>query len=132
MKIPKESLRTARQLIRATMREGSVNQDFARSVINKLATEKPRNFLPTLTAYQRLLRIELAQRHATVESAQGLSDGDQQSVLNELRSKYGQDVTAEFKTTPELIGGMRVKLGSNVWDGTVKSRIDDLREKFGA
>lgn len=129
MKIPKESLRTARQLIRATVRDGSVNGDFARAVVNKLTSEKPRNYLATLTVYHRLLRLEVAQRHASVESAQALSDFDQNNVLNELKNKYGRETTADFKVNEELIGGMRIKLGSNVWDGTVKSRIDALREK---
>jgi F-type H+-transporting ATPase subunit delta len=129
MKIPKESLRTARQLIRATVRGGVVSGDFARAVVQKLSVEKPRNFLATLSAYQRLLRLEVAQRHAVVESAQELSGDDQQKVLGELKNKYGQDITAEFKVNADLIGGMRVKLGSNVWDGSVKSRIDALREK---
>jgi F-type H+-transporting ATPase subunit delta len=129
MKIPKESLRTARQLIRATVRGGVVSGDFARAVVQKLSVEKPRNFLATLSAYQRLLRLEVAQRHAVVESAQELSGDDQQKVLGELKNKYGQDITAEFKVNADLIGGMRVKLGSHVWDGSVKSRIDALREK---
>lgn len=130
MKIPKEALRTARQLIRATVREGHINGTFARAIVQKLSTEKPRYYLATLSAYQRLLRLEVAQRHAIVESAQPLSDSDQSNVVHELKSKYGQDITAEFKLNPELISGMRVKLGSNVWDGTVKSRIDALREKL--
>lgn len=129
MKIPKDSLRSARQLIRATVRDGSINADFARAVVNKLISDKPRNFLATLTVYQRLLRLETSQRHANVESAQALSSDDQTQVLQELKNKYGQDTTADFNVNEALIGGMRVKLGSNVWDGTVKSRIEALREK---
>lgn len=129
MKIPKDSLRSARQLIRATVRDGAINADFARAVVNKLISDKPRNYLATLTVYQRLLRLETAQRHANVESAQALSSDDQSQVLQELKNKYGQDTTADFNVNEALIGGMRVKLGSNVWDGTVRSRIEALREK---
>ena len=129
MKIPKDALRTARQLIRATVRDGVINGDFAKSVVAKLAADKPRNFLATLTAYQRLLRLEVAQRHAIVESASQLNPGEQEVVILELKKKYGQDITAEYKVNPELISGMRVRLGSNVWDGTVKSRLEALREK---
>lgn len=132
MKIPKDALRTARQLIRATVRDGSVNADFAKAVVTKLITEKPRNFLPTLSAYQRMLRLEIAQRHAIVESAQALNPGEQELVLLELKKKYGQDITTEYRVNAELIGGMRIRLGSDVWDGTVKSRLDNLREKVSA
>ena len=67
-----------------------------------------------------------------MESAQALPDSEQANVLRELKNKYGQDITADFKINPALIAGMRVKLGSNVWDGTVKSRIDALRENLRA
>lgn len=130
MKIPKEALRAARQLIRGTVRGGQINGNFAKLVVEKLSKEKPRHYLATLSAYQRLLRLEVAQRHAIVESAQTLSSQDESAVLKELKTNYGQDVSAEFKLNPDLIGGMRVKLGSNVWDGTVKSRIEALREKI--
>jgi F-type H+-transporting ATPase subunit delta len=129
MKIPKDALRTSRQLIRATVRNGAINGDFAKAVVAKLATEKPRNYLAILSSYQRLLRLEVAQRHAIVESAQQLNPGDQEVVLIELKKKYGQDVTAEYKVNEELISGMRVRLGSHVWDGTVKARLEALREK---
>jgi F-type H+-transporting ATPase subunit delta len=132
MKIPKDALRTARQLIRATVRDGVINAEFAKAVVTKLITEKPRNFLPTLNAYQRMLRLEIAQRHAVVESAQFMNPGDQELVLLELRKKYGQDITAEYRVSEELIGGMRIRLGSHVWDGTVKSRLDSLREQVTA
>ncbi len=129
MKIPKDALRTARQLIRATVRDGSINGEFAKAVVTKLSTEKPRNFLSILSAYQRLMRLEVAQRHAIVESAQAMNPGDQEVVLLELKRKYGQDISAEYRVNAELISGMRIRLGSHVWDGTVKSRLDTLREK---
>lgn len=130
MKIPKEALRTARQLLRATMRTGRVDGSFAKAAVGKILAEKPRHYLALLTAYQRMLRLELDQRHAVVESAQPLSDSERENVLSDLRKKYGEDVTSEFRTSPDLLGGIRVKLGSNVWDGTVKSRLDSLREKL--
>ncbi len=37
----------------------------------------------------------------------------------------------EFKSNPGLLGGMRVRVGSDVWDGSVKNRLERLREKVG-
>ncbi len=130
MKIPKEALRTARQLLRATMRTGRVDADFAKAAVTKILADKPRHYLALLTAYQRMLRLELEQRHAVVESAQPLTDIERNNILAELRKKYGEDITSEFRTHAELLGGIRVKLGSNVWDGSVKSRLDSLRDKL--
>ncbi len=132
MKIPKEAARTARRLIRHTMRNGSVDTAFAKTAVEKIAAAKPRHYLAILTAFQRLLRMELDQRHAVIESAQTLSGAEQESVLNGLRAKYGADISSEFRVNADLLGGMRIKLGSNVWDGTVKSRLEALRDRLTA
>jgi F-type H+-transporting ATPase subunit delta len=132
MKIPKDAARTARQLIRATLRDGKIDGTFAKNAVTKLATDKPRNYLAILSSYQRLLRLEVLKRHAVVESAAELSAAERNTVLSELHKKYGTDITSEFKVTPELLGGMRVKIGSSVWDGSVKARIDALKNNLGA
>jgi F-type H+-transporting ATPase subunit delta len=51
-------------------------------------------------------------------------------VIEDLRRKYGSTLTAEFKVNPDLLGGMRVKVGSDVWDGSVKARLTDLKNKL--
>lgn len=129
MKVSKDALRTARQLIRLTLRKGKVDTDAARTIVSKIIADKPRHYQGVLTAYHRLLRLELEKRHAIVESAADLGQEEREKILATLRAKHGEDVTAEFRTTPELLGGIRVKLGSTVWDGSVKSRLESLREK---
>jgi F-type H+-transporting ATPase subunit delta len=47
--------------------------------------------------------------------------------LNRLK---GGDVTVAFATNPGLIGGMRVKIGDDVFDGSVKTRLAGLSESF--
>jgi len=126
MKVSKDATRIARQLFKATVASGKVDEGVVKIVMNKLTKDKPRGFLGVLTAYARLVRMELERHHAVVESAAILSDADQKSVADNLKKKYGDQLTSEFKTTPELIGGMRVRVGSDVWDGSVKSRLDRL------
>jgi F-type H+-transporting ATPase subunit delta len=130
MKIPKDAARTARALFRTTMRNGTVDGAFAKTAVAKLAEVKPRNYLAILTAYHRLLRLELAQRHAVVDSAEALSSDEQTNVVNELKAKYGADITSEFRVDPELLGGIKVKMGSNVWDATLRSRLNALSDAF--
>lgn len=128
MKIRKEALRTARQLIRLTLRDGRVNEDTAREVVAKITAEKPRHYLGILSGYQRMLRLEVEKRHAIVESAVELDEAGRKAILDELQKKHGADITADYKTNPALLGGLRVTLGSTVWDGSVKSRLDQFRD----
>ena len=51
-------------------------------------------------------------------------------MTEDLRRRYGNDLTAEFKVNPELLGGMRVKVGSDVWDGSVKARLTELKNRL--
>ena len=126
MKISKEAKRTARQLIRLTVRDGRVNEDVGRQIVTKITTEKPRHYLGILNGYHRMLRLEVAKRHAIVENATSLTNEQCDEIRNQLRAVHGSDLTAEFRLNPELIGGMRVKLASTVWDASIKSRLEQL------
>jgi F-type H+-transporting ATPase subunit delta len=47
-----------------------------------------------------------------------------------LNKKYGKDLSTEFVVKPELLGGMRVRVGSDVWDGSVRNRLERLRQQL--
>jgi F-type H+-transporting ATPase subunit delta len=130
MKISKEARRTARQLIRLTLRDGRVNEDAARQIVAKLIADKPRHYLGILTGYHRMLRLEVQKRQAIVESAVDLDEAQREDITGRLRKQHGADINTEFKTTPGLLGGLRVSLGSTVWDGSVKARLDNLRDSL--
>lgn len=126
MKIHKEAQRTARQLIRITTREGGVNEDAARKIVAKIIKEKPRHYVDILSAYQRLLRLEVQKRHAVIESAVEIDGNERRSITTRLKKQHG-DITTDYVVNPDLVGGLRITLGSNVWDGSVKARLDALR-----
>jgi len=130
MKASKDAIRTARQLLKATLVDGVVDEARARQVVDGLIETKPRGYRGILNAYSRMLRLELAKHHAVVESAVDLNPKMQDSVSADLKKKYGDDLTFEFKTSPDLLGGMRVKVGSDVWDGSVRARLQRLEETF--
>lgn len=130
MKVSKDALRAARQLMAVTLVDGRIDEERAKKIVSGIGQKKPRNYLGILTAYQNLLRLEVEKRSAVIESAQALSPEVSDQVTKSLKSKYGSDLTTEFKTNPDLLGGMRVKVGSDVWDGTVKARIERLADHF--
>ena len=129
MKVSKDALRTARQFLRLTLRNGNLDLPAAKTIVEKVIADKPRNYLGILTSFQRLLRLEMEKRHAIVESATPLPETDQVTVTADLQLRHGSDITTEFRTNPDLLGGIRIKLGSTVWDGSVKSRLEALRDK---
>ena len=95
-----------------------------------LIDQKPRGYFAILQHLQRLVKLDEASRTARVESAVALGQAQQQDVRNSLKRLKGGDVTVEFATNPGLIGGMRVKIGDDVYDGSVKTRLTGLSESF--
>ena len=51
-------------------------------------------------------------------------------LVASLKKKYGSDLTTEFVVNPELLGGMRIRVGSDVWDGTVRNRLERLQQEL--
>jgi F-type H+-transporting ATPase subunit delta len=67
---------------------------------------------------------------AEVESAAPLPDDLQASVAARIERVYGPKIRISFAQKPALIGGMRVKVGSDVYDGSVKARLAALEKCF--
>ena len=130
MKISKDAQRFARKLLRSSLVDGKIDEARVRSLAAKVIEAKPRGFLQILTAFSKLLRLEFEKRHAVVESAVELQPATRASVEADLRAKCGSDLTFDFVINPELLGGMRVKVGSDVWDGSIKARLQRLHEAF--
>lgn len=126
----KEIKRTARELLRASFTNGRLDKDRVGSVVDALIQKSPRNFYRILDAYKRLLRLEVEKRHARIESAAPLDQQATSAVVLSLAKKYGNDLTTEFVVNPELLGGMRIRVGSDVWDGSVRNRLDRLQQQL--
>ena len=130
MKINKEIRQLSRQMLRASFTDGQLDRGKIGSLAQSLIAKKPRRFFDILQNYKRLLRLEIEKRHATIESASQLSPQNSSEILAKLKQKYGDDLTAEFRTDPMFLGGMRIRVGSDVWDGTVRNRLQQLQQQL--
>ena len=126
MKVSKVAQATARRIFRLCSQDGRVNEEHLRMAITKLSTEKPRDYRGMLQTLRNLVRAEMAERQVTVESAVLLEQTVMNNLEQSLTKKYGEDLTFEFKTNPELLGGLRIRVGNDVFDGSVKARLDRL------
>lgn len=126
MKISREARRTARELFRLSLVSGRVDAGRVTVISERLVAERPRGFFEILKEFTRLVRLELSKRHAVIESAASLGSDAVNEITGNLKKKFGQDITTEFVINPSLLGGLRVKLGSDVWDGSISSRLAAL------
>jgi len=130
MKGTKQSRRLAKQLFKSCQVDDRLNADRVRKAVGLLIERKPRGYFGILQNLQRLVKLDEASRSARVESAVPLGQAQQEDVRNSLNRLKGGDVTVEFATNPGLIGGMRVKIGDDVYDGSVKTRLTALSDNF--
>ena len=130
MKGSKQSRRLAKQLFKSCQVDGRLNADRVRKAVGLLIERKPRGYFGILQNLQRLVKLDEASRSARVESAVPLGQAQQEDVRNSLNRLKGGDVAVEFATNPGLIGGMRVKIGDDVYDGSVKTRLTALSDNF--
>jgi F-type H+-transporting ATPase subunit delta len=130
MKPKKKFRRVARQLFQLTLVDGRVADDRARQVAARLKGGTERGSLPVLSEFLRLVRIDRALHTALIESAQPLTDDVRRDVEAQLAKAHGGDLGISVAINPALIGGMRITVGSSVYDGSVRGRLRALEQQF--
>jgi len=128
MKISREARNTAKKLFDICRRpEGGVDEAKVREVISYMEKSKARNAVGTLTHLHRLISLEIDENSALVESPVALSDAEQQSIQSKLTGIFGPSTSVDFAERSDLLGGIRIKKGSSVWDGSILGRLNELQ-----
>jgi F-type H+-transporting ATPase subunit delta len=130
MKINKEIRQLSREMLRASFTDGQLDRQKIASLVDSLIRRKPRHYIEVLKNYRRLLRLEVEKRSARIETASEVDSAIRSELVADLKKKYGNDLTAEFVVDPQLLGGMRIRVGSDVWDGTVRGRLERLQQQL--
>jgi F-type H+-transporting ATPase subunit delta len=129
MKISKQARRDARELFRICMVRDALDENRARKAVAAVVQTKPRGYIAILSHLQRLFRLEVARRTATIESATALSPQVMAEIQGDLIRQYGAGLAFHFTQNPALIGGARIQVGGDVYDGTVQGRLEQLRSQ---
>ena len=130
MKINKETRQLSKNLLRASFTDGQLDSGRVASLVKSLIEKKPRNYIQVLEAYKRLLRLEVEKRTATIETATELAPDAAAQLVSSLKRKYGSDLSARFVVNEDLLGGMRIRVGSDVWDSSVRNRLHRLQQQL--
>jgi F-type H+-transporting ATPase subunit delta len=130
MKISKDIRQLSRDMVRASYVDGVLDPGKVRSFVRQIAEKKPRNYIALLQDFQRLLRLELEKRRVRIESAMNLDPEVSREIVSGLAKKYGAGLSPEYVINPALLGGVRVRVGSDVWDSSVRNRLERLQQQF--
>jgi F-type H+-transporting ATPase subunit delta len=130
MKISKQAQREARQLFRSCLVNGVLAEARVRQAVDFLVDQKPRGYLGILARLHRLVKLDVAQRTVRVESAVAITPQQVAGITASLQRRHGQGLEIQYSVNPALIGGLRIQVGSDLYDGTVKTRLDKLQQSF--
>ena len=134
--------------LQEVFRNPTVALDKKRAVLNKLIERaKPRptttNFLKVLLQNQRLTELPEINRKlaeilderagmvaATVTTARPVPASSQESLKERLSELTKKKVRVDFEQDSDLIGGLITRIGSTVYDGSIRTQLKQIREKM--
>jgi F-type H+-transporting ATPase subunit delta len=107
-------------------------------------TDGVRNFISLIVGHGRTELLGVAERvlgeelndrmgiaAAEVVSARELSDAERKELTATLEQRVGKKIEAQFREDQDLLGGAVVRVGSTVYDGSVREKLNRLREQLG-
>lgn len=108
---------------------GSAMQNFLRTVLDNGRLDA----LPEIAAqFQRLVNARSGVSDATIESAFPINGSVLTDVVATLEKRFGRKLNATVAVKPELIGGIRVVVGDEVLDTSVKARLEQMKTALTA
>jgi F-type H+-transporting ATPase subunit delta len=83
-------------------------------------------------AFRQELNARLGIAEAEVTSAQSLNDQQKNELTRALEKRTGKKIEARFREDKNLLGGAVVRVGSTVYDGSVREQLARLRQQLEA
>ena len=130
MKIGRRAKRDARRLFRLCLVDGVLDESRVRYVVPRVVAAGGGDGRAVLEHFRRLVKLDLARHTAIIESATHLPADLQASIEAGLRRRYGPGLATAFAHSPVLIGGMRIQVGSDVYDGSVRAELAALEKSL--
>jgi F-type H+-transporting ATPase subunit delta len=130
MRSNKQARGTAKRLFGLCLVNDRLDEDRVCEVEKRVAGIGRRDFGVILKHFRRLVKLDRAQHAANIESATPLPSDLRIDLLASLAHRYGPGLTPTFTIRPSLIGGVRIQVGSDVYDRTVLARLAAIEKGF--
>jgi F-type H+-transporting ATPase subunit delta len=143
-----ETLLRTSEALRRVLENPSIPADRKRAVVDAIAKKQSmsppvRNFILVVTEHRRLslfsdilkqveqeLNNRLGIADAEIASARELGDSERRVLESEIAKLTGKHVRARYERDSSLLGGAVVKVGSTIYDGSVKGQLERIREQL--
>ena len=126
MAADKQTKLLAKQLFKLSVVNGVVSPEQVAGVLGWVEKTSPRRPVALLKAYHHRIAIELAKSRAEVEHAGPINDTTLKSIEAAMARKYARPVAASAKANPALLAGLRIRVGSDVYESSVAGQLANL------
>jgi len=128
VKVSKSSAQLAKRIYSLCLTEGSLDDSKLLKAIALLKKNPPSDHKGILVALKELVRLDQEAKTVTVESAEKLDSAEAVRLTNTLTKKYGEGLIFKFKVNPALIAGLKIQVGSHVFDGSLLAKINKISQ----
>lgn len=145
-----QSLIASSSALREVWENPAISSTQKRAVLDSIAAKtgmvKPlRNFIAVLIDHGRIPQLEeitrqfqgeinqrLGVENAEVTSVRELAPAERQQLEKKIATATGKKIKARYATDPGLLGGVMVRVGSTIYDGSVRGQLQKLKEELAA
>jgi F-type H+-transporting ATPase subunit delta len=126
MRGDKKTKLLASRLFKLSLVNDQVSAGQVAGVLGYIEKAAPRHALALLKLYHRAIKTELAKSYALVEHAGPVSDTTLRLIEGAMTRKYHRPVTASARANPRLLAGVRIRIGSDIYESTVAGQLANL------
>lgn len=126
MRPDRKTFAYAKKLLALSLEDGAVSAERVDAVLQALKSNPPRQAKAVLRAYSKLIARALAAQTAQVESAVALDDSALAAISQHFSQQYGRAIVAKTRENPQLIAGLRVRVGDDLYDASISGRLERL------
>lgn len=113
------------QLVKVSFINGELNPPKVKSIVNTLKTLSVGNAINSLSLYLNLLKSELDKSRLTIETPVKISQ-EKIDEITKIVQKHAQVTETEIIIRPELLGGLRIRIGDEVYEDSISDKIAQI------
>ncbi|MFZ5496401.1 MAG: F0F1 ATP synthase subunit delta [Verrucomicrobiota bacterium] len=126
MAADKQTKLLAKQLFKLSLVNGVVSPEQVAGVLGWVEKHSPRRPVALLKAYHHRIARELAKSRAEVEHAGPITDATLRMIEDAMTRRYQRAITASARPNPALLAGLRVRVGSDLYESSVAGQLAAL------
>ncbi len=127
MSSPAKASDLARSLYELSLDAGKISGERVTAVLAWVEKHKPPHATAVLRAYKRLIEVEIARNRAVIEFAGDVAPSAFEDVAAAMSKRYGREIEPVPVPRPELIAGLRVRVGCDIFENSILSQLDALK-----